>query len=116
MPPWDLAVQAPDIAVLVVLKEEFAELKRELSQRWFARENPTYAGYDYFWIDPVGGYRCVATFAGRMGTEEAAHASDRLLEFKPAVIVNIGIAAPDLVVAYAKTTKIRPKPTGRKSL
>lgn len=122
--PWDIEAQPPDIAVLVVLKEEFRELRRELSERWYPRENPTYGGYDYQWIDPVGGYRCVATFAGRMSPEEATHYSDRLLEWEPAAIVNIGIAAglhadvrigdvvvPDLVVAYDKTSKIRPKPT-----
>jgi tetratricopeptide (TPR) repeat protein/nucleoside phosphorylase len=125
-PPWDLAAQSPDVAVLVVLKEEFRELRRALSERWHARENSKYGGFDYFWIDAVGGYRCVATFAGRMSPEEAVQYTNRLLEWQPRTIVNIGIAAalhsdirigdvvvPDLVVAYDKTSKAAPKRTGK---
>ena len=118
-PPWDLDAEPPDIAVLVVLAEEFATLAERYGSRWFARPNQTYGGSDYFWIEL--GYRCVASFAGRMSPEEAVHVTNRLLAHRPATIVNLGIAAalhadikigdvvvPDLVVAYDKTTKVRP--------
>lgn len=121
-PPWDLDTAPPDIAVLVVLAEEFACLAARYGTIWFPRPNPTYGGSDYFWIDPASGYRCVAGFSGRMSPEEAVQLANRLLAHRPATLVNVGIAAglhgdvkigdvvvPDLVVAYDKTTKVRPR-------
>lgn len=119
-PPWELDTQPPDLALLVVLAEEFAALAAHHGKHWFARPNPTYGGSDYFWIEPASGYRCVASFSGRMSPEEAVQLANRLLGFQPATLINVGIAAglhadvkigdvivPDLVVAYDKTTKVR---------
>jgi hypothetical protein len=91
-PPWDFHVQPPDIALFIALGEEFRELGRSLSEGWYVHANATYGGYDYLWLDPISGYGCAATFAGRMGTEEATHYTNRLLMWQPAAIVNIGIA------------------------
>src|SRR5689334_600638 len=110
-----------DLAVLIALEEEFQVLEHDLAKRWEARRNPDYGGYDYYWTDERGDYRCLATFIGRMGPEEAVGGSERLLRTKPALLVNVGIAAgmhedvyigdvvvPDLVQAYDQTGKAVP--------
>jgi hypothetical protein len=73
-PPWDLETYPPDVALVVALREEFLRM----SPGWSPRRNETYGGCDYFWIDERSGYRCVATFAGPMGPEEATRETERL--------------------------------------
>lgn len=111
-PPWDLDTQPPDVAVFMGLAEEFQELARTKADRWYARKNPAYGGYDYFWIEPASGYRCVASFSSST-SEEIARATQRLLEWRPAVFIHIGLAmglhdgieigdvvVPDVAVRY----------------
>lgn len=128
-PPWDLDAWPPDIAVLIVLAEEFDALAERYGAHWHARRNAKFGGYDYFWLAEPSGYRCVASFGGRMSPEEAVQLANRLLgAHEVATIVNLGIAAglhadikigdvvvPDLVVAYDKTSKVVGKrgPHGR---
>ncbi len=110
-----------DLAILIALEEEFQVLEHELAERWEPRRNSEHAGYDFYWTDERGGYRCVATFIGRMGPEEAVRGAERLLRTKPALLVNIGIAAgihedvcigdvvvPDLIQAYDQAGKATP--------
>lgn len=116
-----MLVVSVDLAVLIALEEEFQVLEHELADRWESRRNPDYGGYDFYWTDERGGYRCVATFIGRMGPEEAVRGAERLLALKPALLVNVGIAAgihedvrigdvvvPDLVGAYSQAGKAVP--------
>jgi nucleoside phosphorylase len=116
-----MLVVSVDLAVLIALEEEFQVLEHELADRWEPRRNPDYGGYDFAWTDERGGYRCVATFVGRMGPEEAVRGAERLLGLRPALLVNVGIAAgmhedvcigdvvvPDLVVAYDQAGKAVP--------
>lgn len=120
-PPWDLEAEEPEVAVLVALQEEFLELKDGIGVEWFPSRDEEYGGNLYFWIDPESGYRCVAASSGRMGPEESLRLAERLLRLRPAVLVNVGIAAslhgdirlgdvvvPDLVYAYDKTAKAIP--------
>jgi nucleoside phosphorylase len=119
-----------DLAILIALEEEFQVLEHELGERWEPRSNPDYGGYDFFWTDERGGYRCVAAFIGRIGAEEAVQGAERLLRTKPALLVNVGIAAgihedvcigdvvvPDLVQAYDQASKVVPAkgPDGKES-
>jgi nucleoside phosphorylase len=110
-----------DLAILIALEEEFQILEHELAARWEPRRNTDYGGYDFHWTDERGGYRCMAAFIGRMGPEEAVRGAERMLRSKPALLVNVGIAAgihedvcigdvvvPDLVQAYDQAVKVVP--------
>lgn len=116
-PPWDIDKLPPDIAFAVALPEEFRAITA-LTGQWYSARNKTYAGYDYFWHDKRSGYRCVATYSGRMGPSTATHITNRLLEYRPEVVVNVGIAGslhpdvrigdvvvPDTVFAYTESGK-----------
>jgi nucleoside phosphorylase len=97
-----------DVAVLVALEEEFAQLA-ELAG--FGDSIPDDHGGAFFPFaveGPAGAYRCIATLIGDMGISAARGPADRMLDrWRPAVAVMIGIAASlsddvklgDLVVA-----------------
>jgi len=117
-PSWNVTEAPPDVAVLVALQEEFLELQRGIGAPWVPRPDEEFGGHVYNWVDPESGLRCVAASAGRMGSDESVRLAERLLRFKPAVLVNVGIAAslhhdvrigdvivPDMVYAYDKTAK-----------
>jgi serine/threonine protein kinase/nucleoside phosphorylase len=117
-PPWD-ATQRPDVAILIALPEEFRSLAAEYSKQWHPRRNLEYPGSDFLFVGP-GGYRCVATIMPRMGPMMASQTSMRLLAWRPAVIINVGIAGgfkddlrigdvivPRQVDAYDETAKIK---------
>jgi nucleoside phosphorylase len=118
-PPWDIDSLAPDVAILIALPEEFRTLASVITQDGYANRNDTFNGYDYFFFGPEG-YRCVATVVGAMGPTPASQCAQRLLAWKPALIVNIGIAGglkddlrigdvivPREVAAYDETGKAK---------
>jgi nucleoside phosphorylase/predicted Zn-dependent protease len=84
-----------EIGIVVALEEEF----REVFEHIRTRAKPTFRNEinQYYYLFEGGGgakpYRCVITFIGGMGPTKAALVGDRLIqEFKPATIINIGIA------------------------
>lgn len=84
-----------DIGILIALEEEFREFFSFIKGRekpiLIEDINQYYYLFDY--NNNNTSYRCVVTFMGGMGPELAALAGDRLIhKFKPAAIVNIGIA------------------------
>jgi nucleoside phosphorylase len=116
-PPWDPTLR-PDLAILIALPEEFHSLAAEYAQSWHARPNPHHPGSDFLFVGPHG-YRCIATIMPRMGPTVASQTSLRLLAWRPATIINVGIAGgfkddlrigdvivPRQVDAYAETGKI----------
>lgn len=118
---WDLTKEAPHVAVLVALREEFAELRQGIGTQWEVKQDEEFGGKVYAWVDPDSGARCLAAWSGRAGTTEAGHFAHKLLRYRPAVLVNVGIAAslhadvrigdvvvPDMIYAYDKTGKAVP--------
>lgn len=117
-PPWD-SILRPDIAFLIALPEEFRVLADDLADEWYPRPNPRFHGSDFLFVGE-GGYRCTATILPRMGPTPASQVSMRLLDLRPAVIVNLGIAGgfksrdlrigdvivPRQVDAYDETGKV----------
>jgi nucleoside phosphorylase len=91
LPPWDPTLRA-DVAILIALPEEFEQLAVEYANGWHAQDNPTQNGSDFLFLGP-GDYRCVAAIMPRMGPTVAGQVSARLLAWRPAVIVNVGIAS-----------------------
>ncbi|MDC0674757.1 phosphorylase family protein [Nannocystis radixulma] len=88
-------LHAPDVAILVALKEEWeifwtiagkpGGIKDEDSGRYlFHFQVPAQAGRPY---------RCVAVLMGTMGPGQATDATHPLLQLKPRLLVNLGIAA-----------------------
>lgn len=117
-PPWDPG-QRPDVAILVALPEEFRSLEAGYAKQWVSRRNPDHPGSDFLFLGP-GGYRCVATIMPRMGPTVASQTSMRLLAWRPAVIINVGIAGgfkddlrigdvivPRQIDAYDETGKVK---------
>jgi nucleoside phosphorylase len=109
----------PDVAILIALPEEFETLARDYAERWTPQPNPDYHGSDFVFEGP-NGYRCVAAIMPRMGPTVAGQVSQRLLAWRPAVIVNVGIAGgfvddlrigdvivPRQVDAYDETGKVK---------
>jgi nucleoside phosphorylase/tetratricopeptide (TPR) repeat protein len=109
----------PDVAILIALPEEFDTLAREYAERWTSQPNPDYHGSDFVFEGP-NGYRCVAAIMPRMGPTVAGQVSQRLLAWRPAVIINVGIAGgfvddlrigdvivPRQVDAYDETGKVK---------
>lgn len=109
----------PDVAILIALPEEFDTLARDYAERWTSQQNPDYHGSDFVFEAP-NGYRCVAAIMPRMGPTVAGQVSQRLLAWRPAVIVNVGIAGgfvedlrigdvivPRQVDAYDETGKVK---------
>lgn len=83
-----------DVGIVIALEEEFREifsLIRGRAKPFFNQEiNQYYYTFENATISP---YRCVTTFIGGMGPDSSALVGDRLMQqFKPATIVNIGIA------------------------
>jgi nucleoside phosphorylase len=106
-----------DVAVLIALPEEFRALADEYAAGWEVRANPQFVGSEFFFTGP-NGYRCVATIMPRMGPTVAAQVTMQLLAWRPAVIINVGIAGgfvedlrvgdvivPRQVAAYDETGK-----------
>lgn len=89
-PPWDPTLR-PDIAILIALPEEFRTIAADYSRQWYPHPNPIYFGSDFLFFGPRG-YRCMATIMPSMGPKVAGVVSMRLLELRPATIINIGIA------------------------
>jgi len=84
-----------DIGIVVALEEEFREVYEHIRSRAKPIFNDEINQYYYLFHrgDHAKPYRCVTTFIGGMGPTKAALAGDRLIQqFKPATIVNIGIA------------------------
>lgn len=117
-PPWD-PESRPDVAIVVALPEEFETLANDYADQWHPHPNPDHHGDDFMFVGP-GGYRCVATIMPRMGPTVAGQTSTRLLAWKPAVIINVGIAGgfkddlrigdvivPRQVDAYDETAKMK---------
>jgi nucleoside phosphorylase len=80
----------------VALEEEFREVFSQIQSRAKPIFNDEINQYYYLFERGIGPkpYRCVITFMGGMGTIKAALTGDRLIQqFKPATIINIGIAA-----------------------
>jgi nucleoside phosphorylase len=109
----------PDVAILIALPEEFETLARDYAERWTPQPNPDYHGSDFVFDGP-NGYRCVAAIMSRMGPTVAGQVSQRLLAWRPAVIINVGIAGgfvddlrigdvivPQQVDAYDETGKVK---------
>src|SRR3972149_8889968 len=97
-----------DIGIVIALQEEFREFFSLIDRRPKPSFNDEINQYYYMFDRASKPYRCVVTFIGRMNTDNAALVSDRLMQqFKPATIVNVGIAgsmdkdvwAGDVVVA-----------------
>jgi nucleoside phosphorylase len=90
LPPV-VSIDRPDVAILIALPEELRTLADEYADRWNAQPNPDYHGSDFVFEGP-NGYRCVAAIMPRMGPTLAGQVSQRLLAWRPAVIVNVGLA------------------------
>jgi len=97
-----------DIGIVIALQEEFREFFSLIDRRPKPSFNDEINQYYYVFDRAPNPYRCVVTFIGRMNTDNAALVSDRLIQqFKPATVVNVGIAgsmnkevwAGDIVVA-----------------
>ena len=85
-----------DIAIVIALKEEFEQLHARIKDRCTAVKDSETSDYDYVFPWPAPSaqpYRCVASFAGKMGERKAALVTQRLLaRWQPATIVVLGIA------------------------
>ncbi len=124
--PWDIDKEPPDVAILVALEEEFQTIEDDVSEHWQVRDSRGHHGLDYFFELPPG-YKCVATFMGKMGTGHAGRFARHLLNLRPALIVNIGIAGslknndlcigdvlvPEEVIAYSETAKMKKADSGK---
>ena len=97
-----------DIGIVIALQEEFREFFSLIDRRPKPSFNDEINQYYYVFDRASNPYRCVVTFIGKMNTDNAALVSDRLMQqFKPATVINIGIAgsmdkdvwAGDVVVA-----------------
>jgi nucleoside phosphorylase len=85
-----------DIGIVVVLEEEFREVFSQIRYKNKPIFNAEINQYYYLFERGTRTklYRCVITFIGGMGTIKAALTGDRLIQqFRPATIINIGIAA-----------------------
>ena len=84
------------VGLVIALKEEFAELFREIKRAHTVEIDRT-TGNHFYRFDHPGAtfpYQCVAVWAGEMGPEKAILITERLLEVcNPRTVVNIGIAA-----------------------
>lgn len=119
-PPWDIDNDRPDVAILIALPEEFRTLAKGVVTGQHARASTVHTGYDYFFVGPRG-YRCIATIMNGMGPTRAVTFTERLLDWEPALVVNIGIAGslkggdlrigdvlvPSEVEAYSETGKFQ---------
>jgi nucleoside phosphorylase len=85
-----------DIAIVIALKEEFEQLHARIKDRCTAVKDSETSDYDYVFPWPAPSaqpYRCVASFAGKMGERKAALVTQRLLNrWQPATVVVLGIA------------------------
>lgn len=97
-PPWDLDAQAPDVAVLLWSAEAFAAISRD--REWFPRKTE-HGEYEYFWVDPRSGYRCVAAFMSFESRGASNSVIRHIVEWHPAVIVNIGTQSVDMGVVLS---------------
>ncbi len=86
---------APEVGIIIALKEEFRELHSQLDSPFPVEDRETRA-IDYLFVRDCGSrmYRCAATFVGEMGPTEAALATERFIGRRnPKTIVMLGIAA-----------------------
>ena len=85
-----------DIAIVIALQEEFEQLHARIKDRCTPVQDPETNDYDYVFTWPAASaqpYRCVASFAGKMGEQKAALVTQRLLaRWQPATVVVLGIA------------------------
>jgi nucleoside phosphorylase len=118
MPAPDTTPDAIDIAILIALPEEFRSLADDYADTWEGRPSPDHSGSDFFFTGP-GGYRCVVAISPGMGPTIAGHISSCLLAYRPAALINVGIAGgfkddlrigdvivPSMVEAYVETAKV----------
>lgn len=87
-PPWDLDAQAPDVAVLLWSAEAFAAISRD--REWFARKTE-HGEYEYFWVDPVSGYRCVAAFISLDDLDDGYETIRHVIQWRPAWLISIDV-------------------------
>lgn len=91
---WDPRHTPPDVAVLVESLEAFERLANFVSLRPVS--NDVFGADDYAFevaADAGRSYRCVATFVDRMGIDATVHATQRLMGWRPACLVSLGVAA-----------------------
>ncbi len=85
-----------DIAIVIALQEEFEQLHARIKDRCTPVKDSETNDYDYVFTWPAASgqpYRCVASFAGKMGERKAALVTQRLLaRWLPATVVVLGIA------------------------
>lgn len=92
--PWDPNTQCPDIAVVVALKEELRELW-EVTDAPHPWPNSTFGAEDYLLSAPSDRgrpYRVIVFLMGDMTPPAATQAANRLLAYRPALAVSLGIA------------------------
>lgn len=86
--PWNLDRLPPDVAIVCALVEEFEVLVASLPERPYVRKHAQ-GGYDYFWIEPRSGYRCVGSFSGMLQSAAADRVAARLLDYRPAILIRL---------------------------
>lgn len=92
---WNPSETPPDLGLAIALPEEFRQIAAMLGHLE-PIENPEFGGDDYMLELPVARgrpYRCIATLIDGMDTDRAAHATNRLMHWKPGMLINVGIAA-----------------------
>jgi nucleoside phosphorylase len=88
-------VEGVDVAFLIALDEEFRTLQERVPS-WSPAVNPEYGDDDYLFdveFSEGTSYRCVASLIDDMGTGHAGDATHRVLAWKPAIVINVGLAA-----------------------
>ncbi len=92
--PRGKTMSSPDVAVLIALREEFRVFRDVLATHLNAERDWKYGGFLYrFQVPgPSAPYTGIVLYIDDMGPEEATLAATRLLDHKPKVLVNLGIA------------------------
>lgn len=124
--------QAPRIAIIIPLKEEFRELFQEVKDRVKISQDPDYGHSLYDFVYSVSepmrtDYFCRAILIGEMGNVDAAIATERLISsWKPSLTTLVGIAGsmdnevllgdvvvPTIIDEYMNSAKASPSTSGR---